>query len=214
MSKILYKPYWKENKFLNELGLIHSKWEKGWNLKHYSTENLNFFLKELEHLISNSVPSFNNIVISQLIKNNYLFKQNELLEISDRAIIPISNENKTIILDSVRELKKVRLIVNHKTENDLLSVLSRFENSDFERELVFEITNRFDLLLKKNPSIDIDRDFIKQFYASTNKPLDLIKFVFFSMSRNDILKKDPMFVVLFSYLSDSRLDRLYDFLKK
>lgn len=216
MSKILYKPYWKENRLLAEVRFVQGNWVKGWKLNSLNKNDLEKFIESIDLLILNSVPSYNSTLISKLCQSNtnYVFKQNELIAISNRAIFPIKAENRELIINSIRELKEVKLIIKPNSDNDLFYSLNKLTDADFERELIFEITNRFDAILKENPQFDVDRDFIQQFYASTNKPLDLVKFVFFTMSRIEPLKKHPLFIVLFSYLSDSRLDRLYDFLKK
>jgi len=213
MKKILYNPYWEENLILNQVDLLQYQWVSGFNLENSSNVYLNKFIENLDNLIINSTIRFTPSSINQVLKDGFVFKQGHFLQIGKSSIYPIQFSIRQMIIEDLRKEKKIKLLSS--SEDNLLDFMKTLTNKDYERELVFELTNRFDKLIIENRlESEIDLDFVKQIYSSTNKPLDLIKFVFFTMSRNETLKKTNLFRLIYDYLNDSKLDRLYLYLKK
>lgn len=191
----------------------HDLWVNGLDVGAVSSESKIKFVNQVESVVKNKVSSYNISIISALITNEMVLTDSHFLNFDGK-----SQQIGSIDISSIKELvlssKKVQLQDTKNTDLDLVTFLKNIEMKVYERELIFLVTSVFDdLIVKYNLEKKVDTNFLNQIYATSNKPLDLVKYVFFTMGQHELLKKDRLFKVLFGYLADQNLDDLYLYLK-
>lgn len=210
---ITHLPHW-EKSLITNVEKTYNSWVKGFDLSSANDEVISKFCIYLDSIFSNKTGKYNTSIISQLIKKDVVFTEDQIIKIGPIAY-RFGSAKKEDLLRSFKEEKVIQIIGMKNTDCDIVAYLNSLTIKDYERELVFLVSGSFDSLIEKyNLSEKIDVLFMNQIYATTTKPLDLIKFIFFTMSQQDILKKDPLFMVLYNYLSNASLDDLYNYLRK
>lgn len=213
MSNKNYSPNW-DKSLIKNVEKSYNNLVRGFDLTNYDDSLFQKVMNYLDQLLSNKIKRFDTSLISSLIKKDIVLTENQLLKIGN-DLFRIGSFKKEELKFLVKENKNFKLFQTPDPENDLIAYLNSLSISHYEREFIFLITHRFDqLIVKYRLEKQIDTSFINQIYSVSDSPFDLIKFVFFTMAQHQEFKKDPLFKVIYNYLSNNNLDELFFYLKQ
>lgn len=206
-------PKW-ENTLITDIQKTRQLWVSGFDLSKISPEKIPLFCNYVDTIVKNSVSGINTSIISTLMTQNFVLVESQILKIGDKQY-KVSDFKSLDLKKLLAESKFIQLIDIPSLEYNLIKYLTNLDVKTYEREFIFLATTEFDkLIIKYKMESKVDVAFVGQIYATTSIPYDLVKFIFFTMSQYAEFKKDPLFRVLYNYLSNSSLDELYLFLKK
>lgn len=212
-SSKTYSLLW-EKSLITNVRKTHNSWAKGFDLTSASPEVIERFACYSDRILKNHVSSYNTSIIESLIRYDLAFMDSDIIRIGERnyKAIDLSGVDRKSLLT---KHKMVQLIESNPEKPLLINYLEKLTIKDYERELVFLATSQFDRLVEKYKlQKSVDLQFVLQIYATTTSPLDLVKFIFFTMAQQAPLKKEPLFRALFNFLSNQSLDDLYFYLKQ
>lgn len=203
---------WDNNPFIENAKKNLINWEKGYDLSGADAVTLEKFGAYASLVLKPNVVRYDTSIIETLVKKDIVLTESHEIIIGDNSY-KLGSLTSSEIRTLIRNEKNARLIST--ISHNLVEFLESLSFKDYERELSFLITNRFDqMIIDKKLSDEIDLDFVNQIYSTTHHSIDQIKFVFFTMAQNPNLKNEALFKVLYKYLSNLKLDELYFYLRQ
>ena len=190
---------------IKDLELSTQKWAQGYKFSDANSSEYKNFVFHFKDLLLHIYSDETTLNFKTFLDNKLLLKEGDVLTIGSKDYI-VSYKNKALIF---KEFLKQRNIKAKK-----LSITPFFvakSNVFFEKEIGTVAVSHFLSKIKNNNYQDLDVAFIEEMVLVTPKLFDQLKIIFFTMSKNEELKKDPFFKTLYYYIFNNNFQKLYDY---